>query len=97
MDGHGISLKAVLGPSGIDADYAHLIKIYAITPDASGPERKYSPDDCCIPARTGCLARPSKHWFPRLAWIPREIGGSKAGFWRRCWPGLMISVADGLQ
>src|SRR6201996_3911270 len=46
-DGHRVYLGAVLGAFGIDVDYAMLVKHYGPTPDAAGPERKYSPGECC--------------------------------------------------
>jgi IS1 family transposase len=59
-DGHGVYLSAVLGAFGIDVDYAQLIKIYGATPDAAGPERKYSPGECCGTRKQRLLGKPIK-------------------------------------
>jgi hypothetical protein len=57
-DGHGAYLSAVLGAFGIDVDYAQLIKIYG--PSAIGPERKYSPGECCGIRKQRFLGKPIK-------------------------------------
>jgi len=57
-DGHGVYLSAVLGAFGIDVDYAQLIKIYGPTADAVGPERKYSPGECCGTRKQRLLGKP---------------------------------------
>lgn len=59
-DGHGVYLGAVLGAFGIDVDYAQLIKIYGPTIDAAGPERKYSPGECCGIRKQRVLGKPIK-------------------------------------
>jgi len=59
-DGHGVYLSAVLGAFGIDVDYAQLIKIYGPTADAIGPERKYSPGECCGTRKQRLLGKPIK-------------------------------------
>ena len=59
-DGHGVYLSAVLGALGIDVDYAQLIKIYGPTIDAAGPERKYSPGECCGIRKQRFLGKPIK-------------------------------------
>jgi IS1 family transposase len=59
-DGHGAYLQAVVGAFGIDVDYAQLIKIYGPTIDASGPERKYSPGECCGIRKHRVLGKPIK-------------------------------------
>jgi IS1 family transposase len=59
-DGHGVYLGAVLGAFGIDVDYAQLIKIYGPTIDAAGPERKYSPGECCGIRKQRLLGQPIK-------------------------------------
>ena len=46
-DGHGVYLSSVLGAFGVDVDFAQLIKIYGLTVDTAGPERKSSPGECC--------------------------------------------------
>jgi IS1 family transposase len=59
-DGHTAYLQAVLGAFGIDVDYAQLIKIYGPTIDAAGPERKYSPGECCGTRKRRVLGKPIK-------------------------------------
>lgn len=59
-DGHGAYLQAVVGAFGIDVDYAQLIKIYGPTVDAAGPERKYSPGECCGTRKQRVLGKPIK-------------------------------------
>jgi IS1 family transposase len=59
-DGHGAYLQAVVGAFGIDVDYAQLIKIYGPTADAAGPERKYSPGECCGIRKQRFLGKPIK-------------------------------------
>lgn len=59
-DGHGAYLSAVIGAFGIDVDYAQLVKHYGPTPDAAGPERKYSPGECCGITKHRMLGRPIK-------------------------------------
>ena len=59
-DGHGAYLRAVVGAFGIDVDYAQLIKIYGPTADAAGPERKYSPGECCGTRKQRLLGKPIK-------------------------------------
>ena len=49
-----------MGAFGIDVDYAQLIKIYGPTPDAAGPERKYSPGECCGTRMHRLLGKPVK-------------------------------------
>jgi hypothetical protein len=53
-----VYLSAVLGAFGIDVDYAQLIKIYGPTADAAGPERKYSPGECCGTRNQRLLGKP---------------------------------------
>ena len=64
-DGHGAYLGAVIGAFGIDVDYAQLVKHYGPTPDTTGPERKYSPGECCGIPSTGFWASPSRPLFQR--------------------------------
>jgi IS1 family transposase len=59
-DGHTAYLNAVIGAFGIDVDYAQLIKIYGPTADAAGPERKYSPGECCGIRKHRVLGKPIK-------------------------------------
>lgn len=59
-DGHGAYLSAVLGAFGIDVDYAQLVKHYGPTADMSGPERKYSPGECCGISKRRVLGSPRK-------------------------------------
>ena len=59
-DGHGAYLQAVVGAFGIDVDYAQLIKIYGATADLAGPERKYSPGECCGIRKQRMLGQPLK-------------------------------------
>lgn len=59
-DGHGAYLQAVVGAFGIDVDYAQLVKHYGPTPDLSGPERKYSPGECCGTSKRRVLGKPLK-------------------------------------
>jgi len=59
-DGHGAYLGAVIGAFGIDVDYAQLVKHYGPTPDATGPERKYSPGECCGISKHRLLGQPIK-------------------------------------
>ena len=59
-DGHGSSLQAVVGAFGIDVDNAQLIKFYGPTADAAGPERKYSPGECCGTRKQRFLGKPIK-------------------------------------
>jgi len=59
-NGHGVYLSAVLGAFGIDVDYAQLIKIYGPTADLAGPERKYSPGECCGIRKHRVLGKPIK-------------------------------------
>jgi IS1 family transposase len=59
-DGHGVYLSAVLGAFGIDVDYAQLVKHYGPTPDLTGPERKYSPGECCGISKRRLIGRPEK-------------------------------------
>ena len=49
-----------MGAFGIDVDYAQLIKIYGPTVDAAGPERKYSPGECCDIRKQRFLGKPIK-------------------------------------
>jgi IS1 family transposase len=58
-DGHGAYLQAVVGAFGIDVDYAQLIKIYGESAGA-GPERKYSPGECCGTRKHRVLGKPIK-------------------------------------
>jgi IS1 family transposase len=59
-DGHTSYLQAVVGAFGIDVDYAQLIKVYGPTADVSGPERKYSPGECCGIRKQRFLGKPIK-------------------------------------
>lgn len=59
-DGHGAYLSAVLGAFGIDVDYAQLVKHYGPTIDVAGPERKYSPGECCGITKRRVLGKPIK-------------------------------------
>lgn len=59
-DGHGVYLSAVLGAFGIDVDYAQLIKHYGPVPGEVGPERKYSPGECCGITKHRMLGQPIK-------------------------------------
>src|ERR1700744_890941 len=59
-DGHGAYLSAVLGAFGIDVDYAMLVKHYGDTAGISGPERKYSPGECCGASKRRMIGRPAK-------------------------------------
>jgi len=59
-DGHGVYLNAVLGAFGMDVDYAQLVKHYGATPDTTGPERKYSPGECCGITKHRLLGQPIK-------------------------------------
>src|SRR3569833_962775 len=59
-DGHGAYLQAVVGAFGIDVDYAQLIKIYGPTAELAGPERKYSPGECCGTRKQRVLGKPIK-------------------------------------
>ena len=45
---------------GIDVDYAQLVKHYGPTPDVTGPERKYSPGECCGISKRRVIGRPLK-------------------------------------
>jgi hypothetical protein len=53
-------LSAVIGAFGIDVDYAQLVKHYGPTPDLAGPERKYSPGECCGIRKQRVFGRPIK-------------------------------------
>jgi len=59
-DGHGAYLSAVLGAFGIDVDYAQLVKHYGPTADLAGPERKYSPGECCGISKRRVIGKPIK-------------------------------------
>jgi IS1 family transposase len=59
-DGHGVYLGAVLGAFGIDVDYAQLVKHYGPVPGENGPERKYSPGECCGITKHRMLGQPLK-------------------------------------
>ena len=59
-DGHGAYLYAVLGAFGIDVDYAQLVKHYGPTADLAGPERKYSPGECCGISKRRVIGKPIK-------------------------------------
>lgn len=59
-DGHNVYLQAVMGAFGVDVDYAQLIKIYGPTVDAVGPERKYSPGECCGIRKQRVFGQPIK-------------------------------------
>jgi hypothetical protein len=52
--------SAVIGAFGIDVDYAMLVKHYGATPDAAGPERKFSPGECCSITKRRMLGKPIK-------------------------------------
>jgi len=58
--GHRAHLQAVIGAFGIDVDYAQLIKIYGPTFVAAGPERKYSPGECCGIRNHRVIGKPIK-------------------------------------
>ena len=49
-----------MGAFGIDVDYAQLVKHYGPTPDLAGPERKYSPGECCGITKRRVLGKPIK-------------------------------------
>jgi IS1 family transposase len=59
-DGHSAYLGAVMGAFGIDVDYAQLVKIYGPTADLAGPERKYSPGECCGIRKQRVFGKPIK-------------------------------------
>ena len=59
-DGHGAYLSAVVGAFGIDVDYAMLVKHYGSTADLKGPERKYSPGECCGITKRKMIGKPIK-------------------------------------
>jgi hypothetical protein len=59
-DGHGAYLSAIIGAFGIDVDYAQLVKHCGAAPDAVGPERKYSPGECCGISKYRILGKPIK-------------------------------------
>jgi IS1 family transposase len=59
-DGHGAYLGAVIGAFGIDVDYAQLVKHYGPTADLAGPERKYSPGECCGISKRRVIGKPIK-------------------------------------
>jgi IS1 family transposase len=59
-DGHGAYLSAVIGAFGIDVDYAQLVKHYGAVPGETGPERKYSPGECCGITKHRMMGRPIK-------------------------------------
>jgi IS1 family transposase len=59
-DGHAAYLNAVVGAFGIDVDYAQLVKHYGPTAGVSGPERKYSPGECCGISKRRIMGRPYK-------------------------------------
>jgi IS1 family transposase len=59
-DGHAAYLQAVVGAFGIDVDYAQLVKHYGPTADLAGPERKYSPGECCGISKRRVLGKPIK-------------------------------------
>jgi IS1 family transposase len=59
-DGHHAYLKAVVGAFGIDVDYAMLVKHYGSTADLAGPERKYSPGECCGITKRKMIGKPAK-------------------------------------
>lgn len=46
-DGLNTYLDAVEGAFGDDVDYAQLVKIYGEPRYAAGPDRRYSPGECC--------------------------------------------------
>jgi IS1 family transposase len=59
-DGHAAYLNAVVGAFGIDVDYAQLVKHYGPTAGVTGPERKYSPGECCGASKRRVMGRPLK-------------------------------------
>jgi IS1 family transposase len=59
-DGHGAYLSAVAGAFGLDVDYAQLVKVYGPTADLAGPERKYSPGECCGIIKRRVVGKPVK-------------------------------------
>ena len=63
-DGYTAHLNAVIGAFGIVVDYAQLVKIYGPTPDAAGPERKYSPGICTGIAKRRVTGSPIKALVP---------------------------------
>lgn len=58
-DGHKPYLGAVEDAFGADIDYAMLVKIYGET-NAKGPERKYSPGECCGTLRQRVEGNPDR-------------------------------------
>jgi len=60
-DGHRPYLGAVEDAFGADVDYAMLVKIYGET-NASGPERKYSPGECCGTVRQRVEGNPDRRY-----------------------------------
>lgn len=59
-DGHTAYLSAVMGAFGVDVDYAQLVKHYGAVPGETGPERKYSPGECCGITKHRIMGRPIK-------------------------------------
>jgi hypothetical protein len=53
-------LTAILGAFEIDVDYAQLVKHYGPTPDVTGPERRYSPGECCGISKRRVIGKPLK-------------------------------------
>jgi len=60
-DGHRPYLDAVEEAFGADVDYGMLVKIYSETPDLKGPERKYSPGECCGTKKRKITGNPDRN------------------------------------
>lgn len=61
-DGHRPYLDAVEEAFGADVDYGMLVKIYSETPDLKGPERKYSPGECCGTKKRRVTGNPDRNY-----------------------------------
>jgi hypothetical protein len=59
-DVHQAYLQAVVGAFGIDVVYAMLVKHYGPTADLAGPDRKYSPGECCGITQRRMIGKPIK-------------------------------------
>jgi IS1 family transposase len=57
-DGLVTYLAAVEGVFGDDVDYAQLVKIYGEPRFATGPERRYSPGECCSTRKNRVTGNP---------------------------------------
>lgn len=57
-DGLVTYLSAVEGVFGDDVDYAQLVKIYGEPHFATGPERRYSPGECCATKKSRITGNP---------------------------------------